>query len=287
MKKLVIKNESDELQIIRDLSLEELKQYEMHIEKINSFEQDFSLYFITTLNYYDLQQAIKEHSISIINTDDRSIARAIMMDLNRRLINYMTSARSFVDHMETILKRKFGESSAEYITFKSATSKEFDDYFAYRFFYKLRNYAQHCGMPISRIHGKYNYDTETKSTSDETVMILFSRDSLLRNYSEWGKIVKKDLINMEEDILINPYLEEFHQSLIRINGVIMSSKLEKLQESIAFFEAFFSKVKDWNCPIYIGNLVGEKDGHFSFEEIPMPIIKVVIDSFKEEETIQA
>lgn len=200
MKKLVIKNESDELQFIRDLSLEEIKQYNMHIEKIYSLEDDFSLYFITTLNYNDLQQAIKEHSISIINTDDRSIARAVMMDLNRRLLNYMTSARSFVHHMETILKRKFDDTSEEYKILKSATSKEYDDHFAYRFFYKLRNYSQHCGMPIDHISSQITFDTETNSISDKKVMILFSRDRLLQNYSEWGP-VKKDLLNMEEDIL--------------------------------------------------------------------------------------
>lgn len=65
----------------------------------------------------------------------------------------------------------------------------------------------------------------------------------------------------------------------------MRSKLEKLQESIAFFEAFFSKLKDWNRQIYIGDIKDEKDRQYSLEEIPMPTIKVIIDSFNKDKTI--
>lgn len=49
---------------------------------------------------------------------------------------------------------------------------------------------------------------------------------------------------MEEDIFeINPYLEEFNQSLDRINSVLMRSKLEKLQESIAFLRRFSQNLR--------------------------------------------
>ena len=67
---------------------------------------------------------------------------------NWQLANYLASIRFFLDFTETRVKRRFGKTSQQAQSFKRACSSAFDNTFAYRFLYKLRNYAQHCGLPV-------------------------------------------------------------------------------------------------------------------------------------------
>jgi len=68
--------------------------------------------------------------------------------LNRRLSNLLSSIRLFLDHSEFAFKRKYGKKSEEVEAFKKYASEKYDSSFSYRFVYKLRNYVQHCGIPI-------------------------------------------------------------------------------------------------------------------------------------------
>src|SRR5205823_3022484 len=71
-------------------------------------------------------------------------AGAIVLGLNRHLLNFLASIRAFLDHSETALIRRYGKGSAEFDAFRLAKAREYDEHFAYRFLYALRNYAQHC-----------------------------------------------------------------------------------------------------------------------------------------------
>lgn len=62
-------------------------------------------------------------------------------------VNLVFSVRLFAKHAEIDLKRRYGgDELSEFKRFKVATSREFDDSFAYRFFSRLRNYFWHSGL---------------------------------------------------------------------------------------------------------------------------------------------
>jgi hypothetical protein len=66
---------------------------------------------------------------------------------HRLISEIFTNFRAFLDYWETNIKHDFGKDSMQIKAFKNATHLEYDNIFAYRFIYELRNYIQHCGMP--------------------------------------------------------------------------------------------------------------------------------------------
>jgi hypothetical protein len=95
------------------------------------------------------------------------------------------------------MKHKYGQSSAEVAEFKNACSREYDKRFAYRFMYRLRNYAQHCGMPLRRIvvTDKVKRIADLGKEDAETIQVVrfwFNGQDLLRDYDGWST-VSRDL----------------------------------------------------------------------------------------------
>lgn len=72
-------------------------------------------------------------------------------EINRRLGNYLSSMRLFLDCIEATLKRLHTNTGTSVSMFKSYCSALFDSSFPYRFAYKLRNYSQHFGMPVGDV----------------------------------------------------------------------------------------------------------------------------------------
>jgi hypothetical protein len=110
--------------------------------------------------------------------------------IRSRFDDLLSAFRRFVDRTPHALSQRYGSKSREITTFKQATSHEFDNEFAYRFIYHLRNYSDHKGSPISRIK------QASRVTSDGTVEhdfdVLFDSATLLPNH-DWHKRVREDL----------------------------------------------------------------------------------------------
>jgi hypothetical protein len=148
----------------------------------------FQIFDISFKEFIEYPQLILERLV-IGQSDQQD--QDYYLNCNRLFINFLSSFRAYIDYIATYLKRKYGHTSEHASAFERCTNYFFDEFFAYRFLYKLRNYSQHCGFPISVV----NYSARQEKEFDNikaTLELLFDRDELLKNYSEWGK-VKKDL----------------------------------------------------------------------------------------------
>lgn len=79
-------------------------------------------------------------------------------DIVRYIKNYLASYKSYIDGMNALLSRSFDKHIQ--IKFESLVRKAYDDNFEYRFMYNLRNYAQHCGAPISSVEQKIDQEAK-------------------------------------------------------------------------------------------------------------------------------
>lgn len=120
------------------------------------------------------------------------------------VVNWLSSMRMYLDHQETLLKRKYGATATEYGAFKSATSNAYDSLVGYRFAYKFRNYVQHCGAPLSSIQFTLP-PAESTSRFKQVVKLVVNRDSLLSEYHEWS-VVRNDILAMPGEFEILPLL---------------------------------------------------------------------------------
>ena len=124
---------------------------------------------------------------------------ALDLYVSRALMNIMSSFRSFLDHADTYLSRKFGVESDELAAWKNLQASEYDQHFAYRFLYKLRNYVQHVGMPPLNFSASSSANTESI-----TMRIDLERDRLLDARKTFKPRVIADL---EQQPLLIPVYE--------------------------------------------------------------------------------
>ncbi len=106
------------------------------------------LFSYTTDNLLDLDVellSIAAKEAKSINTGHDDLHRA-----SRRLVNYMSTSRMYLDQLPKLLKRAefpdFGVTE-----FKQATAAAYDSGYSYAFIEELRNYAQHESLPADRI----------------------------------------------------------------------------------------------------------------------------------------
>ncbi len=79
--------------------------------------------------------------------------------INALTINLISSGRAVVDAIDSCMEINYGKDAKQYKTFRTdCQSKVYEDNFAYRFFYHLRNFSQHMHLPVSISNGLFNFD---------------------------------------------------------------------------------------------------------------------------------
>lgn len=149
-------------------------------------------------------------------------------EFSRLILNLLGMFKSFLDHGEAALSRKYGPSSPEATVWKQAQSFEYDHSAAYRLFSNLRNYAQHVGMP------PLHFSLDHKAGSEDIAIRLeFKRSQLLETYSKWSKDARADLVNGEEVIQLFPLLDEWSHCFHRLVKNIQCVRRKEVINSAA------------------------------------------------------
>ena len=197
---------------IRELSPDEFDAFRFHCNTIIQYYNDQQTYFVTLLNYKSFTSAIDELGKQCSDNAGKtpSMIGAILLatSINRHLMNFLSAFRTFLDHTETNLKRRHGTNSERLAAFEAATSNAFDSSISYRFLSQLRNYVQHCGMPVGKMSIHVDFDEEKNQPVSQYLELLFSRDLLLSNFKGWHKMVMPDLEAMPEYFPIRPHIDD-------------------------------------------------------------------------------
>ncbi len=219
--------EGTSFQFRDSITLEEHTILKKCVLDLFNYTQSLNLLELVILNARDIHDLIvhiltdiQEKSVKWNGVSYSDMER-YNLEANRLLLNYLSSFKTFLDHSETILKRKFGHTSPKVKEYKSFQSGIYDSNFAYRFFYKLRNYAQHCGLPLA-----VKYSTKKSVSSDNPeidLKIAFEKNKLLENYDSWGSI-KNELAQLPDSFDFFIYFNEATNLIVDI--------AEKFKETI-------------------------------------------------------
>ncbi len=156
--------------------------------------------------------------------------------LTTAIVNFLTSMRMFLDHAATDLKRRDDRDGGDRLTtWEAACSAEFDDYFAYRFLYKFRNYIQHVGPPLSRVVVNSGLGDE-----DEVVGSVFlgeSPERLLKEYKEWAKL-REEIEGLQTDIDLAEQIHVGMECLTRIATALLEEDVPDLAASVEVFKEY-------------------------------------------------
>lgn len=121
---------------IRSLGAEEVTQVDNASEQVGDLAINCSLYRICDANYKELiahYEKVGNEYRDTHNMED-PIGGDILTELNRLLMNYLSSFRTMIDHYETHYKRLDRQGSHWLKSFKSYTATIYESSFTYRFF---------------------------------------------------------------------------------------------------------------------------------------------------------
>ncbi len=261
---------------IKELNKTESNQYSKYTKLLHSYESIKRLFQIMISNNNDLIKFIEEEKktvydeISVNGNKERYYNHHLQ--INRYFLNYLGSYRTLLDHTETLFKKTMNDD--EINSLKTKTSILFDNYFSYRFFTKLRNFSQHCGIPIDDFKVSLTLIKEPNTFKTE-YEIDFISSELLDKYDSWGKILKEDLKNKTSFSLF-PLLDEFEVAMNEFWEFILSFFKNKAKSGIDFITTQTDKYKNENNEICIFSDItyeGDRIKYFTSNVIPYDIIR--------------
>jgi hypothetical protein len=130
--------------------------------------------------------------------NQRNVALLFMGEMT----NWLASTRLYLESERDFLLDQFGEKSDELGRYRRATSQAFASYPGYRFLYNLRDYAQHCGPPVSGMM------ISSDPTGKRVIEMYLSRSELLVARFDWSRHAKELLASWPEQISVMPLIEE-------------------------------------------------------------------------------
>ncbi len=207
---------------------------------MQSFESDAQLFTIVVWNYREYHSLLDRYlDAYILKEKDYFEKWPIYQNVNRVALNYLSSVRTYLDHTETSLNRRFGNTSGIFKDFVSSCNQAYDSFFSYRFLYKLRDYAQHCGFPI----GNITLNVKPKDGDIErpiySMEISANRDALLSGF-DWKKL-KAEVQSQPQKININAHIDTLMECLSNINEKVTKSVFSTLFDAATYIKELLLK----------------------------------------------
>jgi hypothetical protein len=132
------------------------------------------------------------------------------------LANWLTSVRWLLDHT----KSRLAHEPDQLRHFEDAARREFDEHFAYRFMYNLRDYATHCDFPPVSIGVGSRLVRSTERV--DNLSIRLDPGHLLKSPFDWKSLVAADLKTRSEPIDLVPLVDEAMACIERVVVAIVA-----------------------------------------------------------------
>lgn len=184
---------------------------------------------------------------------------AVGVLVSASIANFLSSMRMLLDLSQAELKRSDKETGLRrFEPWNNACSAEYDDYFAYRFLYRFRNYVQHCGLPLNawsvsssmknidelaaQVEAGRPPSEITNGTVELTGRIFLAQSpAFLVEAFDWGQPLTEELKSLTTEIDISDQIHVGMECLTRIDRAFMESFKPELAQSV---EAFNEVVGD-------------------------------------------
>ncbi|MEP3447813.1 MAG: hypothetical protein ABJN61_11725 [Flavobacteriaceae bacterium] len=246
MKKILVEIESDnnfhDINYIKEIDESEFKSIEQSISVIDEVQHLMDLYAVLAFNFEDFVEfqakevlTIIEH-VNPVNHVGENEYKFLKVQINRFTNNYLSSFRMFIDHSNVKIGKRFQKDSIEYQKFISMTNKAYDKNFSYRFAHKLRNFCQHCALPISGFN-------VTGIENGRSFMFYFEKEYLLNEYDSWGVQVKEDLINGPESFNVNVVLESHFRIATKFSTEIHDLYEDKFLDALNYLNDYTARFR--------------------------------------------
>ena len=271
-----------EIRAIRELTDSEFKDYEGAESKLRQYVDDQQLFAIVQLNYVDFEDLLRQSFQQYVKKSLPPM-EVLALRVNRSLLNFLSTLRTFLDHSEFNLKKRYGNYSKRVREYKKACSSEYDNFFSYRLVYKLRNYTQHCGMPLGQIRFESKSEDAEAQRVVDTLAVYFNRDRLLLSEFDWGSKLKREIQALPERFEINPHVAQAMQCVKRINLSLIKPNLTELNRSVQIVRSLVAPLKLQSgvpCILFFGkgSIKGGNSLKVTIHRIPLHLLDLIPDT---------
>lgn len=183
-------------------------------------------YSVMARNYYrlldlrDLFTNLGHFNGAFRDVDQRHLTVTFMNEM----LNWLVSTRFYLETNKNFAVVNYGEGSKQLQDHARATNEAFDQFPGYRFMYKLRDFAQHGGVPVSGLNVQ-----QAPSGAMELVPYL-NRQILLASSFNWAGPVRRAITESGDVIPILPLVDEAMQGLELIERVAFAMHLDRVNE---------------------------------------------------------
>jgi hypothetical protein len=221
--------DGDTFTVIRRLSQEELAAYDAAAARLWRHLGDQRLFELVRLNYREFESILADREQPVPAGDAVADLEAVELSVNRGVMNYLSMIRTFLDHTTAVLKRHYRDDPGRIQAFREACREAFDAHFAYRFVSKLRNFAQHIGLPVQQVAALGVLVDPVSRTRTVQLRAFCERDELLREF-DWGP-VRGGLEQQGPVFDIGPLLKGTLNCLEAINAGLVEAETAELRAS--------------------------------------------------------
>ena len=140
--------------------------------------------------------------------------------VNRRIANFVTTARLYLDQVPHDFSKIYGRDSKHYKSFKQATSKEYDNVFGYRVMEALRNHVQHQSLPTHAIMFPATRDETSDPVSIRFGVVPLINVAALEDNPKFKKSVLVELQAISDSnnyANLLPFIREYAEAFGRIH----------------------------------------------------------------------
>lgn len=164
----------------------------------------------------------------------------IRADVNRRAVNFLSTARLFLDQ----LPQKVGRCRCEYSSIKQQLAESYDASFEYRFMEAVRNHVQHSGTAVHRFSLGSRWLPPGKRERDEYSFGVFAERSLLAQDCSFKKSTLQECPDRVDLLLATrKYLEYLGAAQTAARKLVDANVQQArriTQEAISEYEKFAS-----------------------------------------------
>lgn len=260
-------NEERECIGIRELSDEEVAQLQLALSLVGAFNGSYSLYEMCAANYEEFKRY--HNSLQEKTGFNVQSGHEILLEGNRLLLNFLSSFRAFIDHQESDLKgiSTTGVNWLEH--FKQQAATLYDSNFSYRFLWHLRNYVQHCGLPV----GGFSIQTMKDINGEEKPysLLYFDRDSLLNRSGVWKKVVREGLAQQPEEMDIAEHIDIFWDCIVELAASAWEIHIHRISGSWDFLVGVVNEAMAQQGTPCIGTWETLDDEHRLTGISPLPL----------------
>jgi hypothetical protein len=191
--------------------------------------------------------------------------------VNRRLANLLSSCRLYIDQVKHDLSTLYGRDSTQLEELLAALSGEYDTSLGYRAMEALRNFVQHCALPVHRIDYMSSRDQREEGILVKHTCTPSMNLTMLKEEGRFKAEVLRDLENSplrsKDTVDLKPLVRECIRSIWSVHNGLRRRMVEDLNGWDSCIRRLISKFRSACGDKTTGLAIVATDGERRIEEV--------------------